>query len=53
MSHEHVSTTLTNYGAVSLVRQAEILSNIGADGDDKEVLRIARRLAEVARGKAI
>ena len=51
MSHEHVSTTLTNYGAVSLGRQAEILGSVCSSGDDDyNILRIARELARLARG---
>ena len=49
LGHEHVMTTLTNYGAVTISRQAEIIRRLNQpDWSDTPVEALAEQLREIA-----
>jgi integrase len=53
LGHEHVSTTLSSYGAVPRHRQGEIILGLGQqDEGEEDLMRLLQRAANIARKKA-
>jgi integrase len=53
LGHEQVMTTLTSYGAVATVRQAEIIRGLGKPQDATHVLDALRLAAELVQNGSI